>query len=382
MRKAHLFLGLLAVVLLLAGCQKEEPAQTSLTEYEILQAMLASQPEIPYDLYDYEAQGMMDEWIKIWEENLNLSENHILGIANTNGYAGSEKNWVELVVFRLSDQVSQTQVEEAMLSYLEELGTSRAGTDRGIYTAEQNGCFFQMPYAALVICPDPDAAAEAFHSCLSGGTARDTAWEDTEKVTWLNVPYQVPKDQPKEIYDLGPVRDACLAGDPAGLSGQDLELYEVCMELSGTLFSPEMSDYEKEIAAHDWLVAQVVPGDAIQELGLHLEFQTPYGGLVLRQANCLGFSSAFQLLMDLAEVECVTVYGAANQNGRFHAWNMVCLDGNWYHVDVSWDRGRNSYLYFNVSSDFMARTDHRWIREQYPEAKTDGPRPNRFPGER
>lgn len=383
MRETRL-LGILLLLLFLPGCEREppaQPAQTEQSEYEILQTILDSQPDIPCDLYDYEAEGMTEEGLESWARRLDLPQDVILGGALTDGYVGGERNWAELLVLRLSDQADQAQVEEAMLSYLEERAASGSGTDQGIYTAEYNGYFFQMPYAALVICPDPDAAGEAFHSCLSGGSQRDAAWEDTEGITWPKISYQVPADRPEEFYDLEPVRDACLARNPAGLSGTDLALYQRCLELTGELFSPEMSDYEKETAAHDWLVTQVEAGHVIQELSLYLENQTPYGALVLGRANCLGFASAFQLLMDLAGVECVTVYGAAYQSKDFHAWNMVCLDGDWHHVDVSWDRGRGSYLYYNVSSDFMARTDHQWDRSQYPEAEADGPRPNRYPGE-
>ena len=64
-----------------------------------------------------------------------------------------------------------------------------------------------------------------------------------------------------------------------------------------------------------------------------------------------------------------------------HAWNMVRLDGEWYCVDPTWDLYADSGLtaaesdwgpafwdYFNVTSDWMARTDHQWDYASVPEA--------------
>ena len=85
---------------------------------------------------------------------------------------------------------------------------------------------------------------------------------------------------------------------------------------------------------------------------------------------CLGFASTFQLLMDMAGVECLTVVGAAFDSREDHAWNMVRLDGEWYCVDATWDTGvpEGYWSYFNVTSDYMAATDHQWDYASVPEA--------------
>ena len=104
---------------------------------------------------------------------------------------------------------------------------------------------------------------------------------------------------------------------------------------------------------------------------------TPYGGLVDRTAVCLGYATTFQLLCDLAGVECITVPGAAFESQEDHGWNMVRLDGEWYCVDATWDanvrerggRGRpEDWDFFNVTSDDMAASDHQWDYANTPEA--------------
>ena len=98
-------------------------------------------------------------------------------------------------------------------------------------------------------------------------------------------------------------------------------------------------------------------------------------------AVCLGYATTFQLLMDMAGVECITVVGASSSSQEDHGWNMVRLNGNWYCVDVTWDANRREYgysrgresdwNYFNVTSDYMAG-EHQWDYANVPEAVTRG----------
>ena len=107
---------------------------------------------------------------------------------------------------------------------------------------------------------------------------------------------------------------------------------------------------------------------------------TPYGPLVNGKGICIGFATAFQLLMDMAGVECITVVGADDSNRGDHAWNMVRLYGNWYCVDVGWDSNIReegvsdgwSWQFFNVTSDYMAASNHQWDYANTPEAVTPG----------
>jgi transglutaminase/protease-like cytokinesis protein 3 len=100
----------------------------------------------------------------------------------------------------------------------------------------------------------------------------------------------------------------------------------------------------------------------------------PYGMLVGGYGICLGYATTFQLLMDLAGVECITVVGAAADSTEDHAWNMVRLEGEWYCVDPTWDDNshdtsvKSRHRYFNVTSDHMAQTNHQWDYENTPEA--------------
>ena len=51
---------------------------------------------------------------------------------------------------------------------------------------------------------------------------------------------------------------------------------------------------------------------------------------------------------------------------------MVCIDDEWYHIDVTWDDpvGEDddyiSHAYFNVNDDFISQEKHTWDSSCYP----------------
>lgn len=83
------------------------------------------------------------------------------------------------------------------------------------------------------------------------------------------------------------------------------------------------------------------------------------GPLVYGKALCEGYSKAFMYLAQSIGVKCVCVVGYA---GESHMWNMVEVDGEWYHVDVTWNdpvggEGAN-YNDYLLISDSTISLDH------------------------
>lgn len=114
--------------------------------------------------------------------------------------------------------------------------------------------------------------------------------------------------------------------------------------------------FEKEVIIHDELCKRVVY-DSEFKGGEESDIYSAYGVLVFGHAVCEGYARSFKLLCKYAGIECILVTGYSKGVG--HMWNMVNLDGNWYHVDVTWDDLRKEPLhtYLNVT-ELSIRADH------------------------
>lgn len=137
-------------------------------------------------------------------------------------------------------------------------------------------------------------------------------------------------------------------------------------EIAGQVVKAGMSDREKAKALHDWLV-----NNCRYDLQYGDQDMTPYtayGALVKGLAVCDGYASAYLLMCEAAGIPVFRVWGQASNDGIYweeHAWNLVLVDGDWRHVDVTWDDadfGPPLYTYFFIEEDALKK-DHRWNAE-------------------
>lgn len=88
-----------------------------------------------------------------------------------------------------------------------------------------------------------------------------------------------------------------------------------------------------------------------------------------KKAVCEGIAKAFKLLCNEYAMKCIVVLGKADPEGKFgedtyHAWNLVKVGNQSYHVDVTWDNmyehglDHISYDYFNVTTEDILK-DHQ-----------------------
>ncbi len=172
--------------------------------------------------------------------------------------------------------------------------------------------------------------------------------------------------------------NALAAGDGTLLSGKNLAVYEKCLEILAETVTEDMTPLEKERALHDYMTenGRYDPEASSNDPNASPDpdNDNPYGFLINGVGICYGYARTFQLLMDLTGIECVTVEAQSVASGGSlteHAWNMVCLDGKWYCVDVTWDDPSGwmpNHTYFNQTSDFFRQTGHVWDEELYPTA--------------
>ena len=144
------------------------------------------------------------------------------------------------------------------------------------------------------------------------------------------------------------------------------------------LGSKKTNTLSKIRAAHDWMIRNVS-----YDYDAHIKGKIPgvahtsRGSLIRKLCVCDGYAYGFLKLMQSIHVPCKVVRGTAN--GAHHAWNMVKLNGKWYHVDVTWDDpiiGESNantiprYDYFLKSTSYMKKHDHSFNTKKYPKCSS------------
>ena len=116
------------------------------------------------------------------------------------------------------------------------------------------------------------------------------------------------------------------------------------------------TDLEKELYVHDWFADNVeytFEGYASEESEYGV-----YGAIVEHKAVCMGISKAVSMILNRLGVDC----GTYSDHDDKHMWNIVRLDGECYHLDVTWDmrdsHGHTVYDFFNLNDMEMSRYHH------------------------
>jgi hypothetical protein len=159
----------------------------------------------------------------------------------------------------------------------------------------------------------------------------------------------------------------------------DTSLAAKCRKLLTDIIDDGMTELEKEKAIHDHLVLNTA-----YDYDNYLNDTIPavsytHKGVIFNGVGvCAGYASATKLLMNMAGIECVTVIGTAGIGGSRggHAWNIVKINGAYYHLDTTWDEavpdkaGYVRYSYFNISDETISK-DHNWEKGKYPSCAAD-----------
>lgn len=174
--------------------------------------------------------------------------------------------------------------------------------------------------------------------------------EGTEKIVEVDFEYDFTAD---EMFDM---RDRT-----------DEKINQIIKEI----IKPGMNDYQKELVIHDYIVNNTRYVQDTEKDGFIKKVDhTLFGVLVKGAGICEGYAAAMKKLLNSVGIECITVTGVAK--GVPHAWNMVRIGEDYYHVDVTWDdpvmdNGTNvlSHQYFNITDKKM-ESDHYWDKGKYP----------------
>lgn len=110
-------------------------------------------------------------------------------------------------------------------------------------------------------------------------------------------------------------------------------------EIYGSLVKEEMNSIDKIRVIHDYLIQNstydqekadnIVDGKIIKENAYSSE--TAVGVLMQGYGICSGFSDAMEIFLLKMSIPTYKITSPT------HIWNLVYLDGKWYHLDLTWD---------------------------------------------
>jgi hypothetical protein len=149
---------------------------------------------------------------------------------------------------------------------------------------------------------------------------------------------------------------------------QENELNFAVDTILNEIITDDMTDMEKIKAVNDYVVLKT-QYSFNNESGVSV--YSPYAIIKGNKAVCQAYALFTYKMLDKLGFEVKYVIG--NGLGEEHAWNLVKLDGQWYHLDTTWNdpvpdrNGFVSYVYFLMSDQAIGK-DHTWKKEDYPSA--------------
>lgn len=158
-----------------------------------------------------------------------------------------------------------------------------------------------------------------------------------------------------------------------------LEINQKVNEIYNNIITSNMSDREKIKVIHDYIINTTVydseKADNLNNENYIAKYksQTAYGPLMEGYGICGGYSDAMALFLNKMKIPN---YKISSDN---HVWNLVYLDNNWLHLDLTWDdpvvnTKENLLLhnFFLITSDELAKKNtgqHNYDKNVFVEAK-------------
>ena len=161
------------------------------------------------------------------------------------------------------------------------------------------------------------------------------------------------------------ISDAYVSGDASALSDKDKETLDMASAVLKAIITDKMTPYDKELAVYEWMTTNLKndPGILPVVPTTQADCDNPYGVLKYHNAVCVGYATTFRLFMQMMQIPCMVVH---NQE-CYHSWDLVQLNGHWYHTDIYSDVGTANHQHFN-RTDVMQQSDQTWDTEFFPKS--------------
>lgn len=139
-----------------------------------------------------------------------------------------------------------------------------------------------------------------------------------------------------------------------------------------------MDVFEKEVYVHDNICRLVTYYRYTNASDVPEECHNIYGCFEKKTAVCDGLSKAFQIALDRCGIQSIVITG--NLQNQAHAWNMVKLNDEWYHVDITSNKSIKNentnkeeliHSYFNITTEQIKKTNTIDMEDIIPIADND-----------
>lgn len=123
------------------------------------------------------------------------------------------------------------------------------------------------------------------------------------------------------------------------------------------LIDNRMSTIEKVKAVNDYIVKIYKYDDTLKS-------DNVYSALTTKTAVCQGYAMTAYKMFKILGIDCRIINGY--KDGISHAWNLVKVDGKWYHLDCTNNDNIVRDKYFLKSDSYMKENGFIWDTTQYP----------------
>lgn len=138
---------------------------------------------------------------------------------------------------------------------------------------------------------------------------------------------------------------------PDTVPGKVKLVADECLQKAGS------GEYARALWLHDWLTHNA-------DYDLTYTYYYADGVLLHGMGVCQSYALAYEMLLRAVGIESIYITGEAGTGSdtESHAWNLVKINGKWYHVDCTWDDpigGSETRIYFGLTDELISR-DHTW----------------------
>lgn len=164
---------------------------------------------------------------------------------------------------------------------------------------------------------------------------------DEEKIKFTDAYCNIVYNNPELYYvktSLGwsKIGDEVVAITPEYSAADKAEAAQMTAQINAAtdeillLINDNMTEFDKVMTVHDYMVLNYY----YDTVGLENENANYDASIMVTKTGvCQAYALAFKHIMNKVGIDCLFV----SSDAMSHAWNLVKVDGQWYHIDLTWD---------------------------------------------